>query len=736
MKEKDRKIFNSIIAVVLTSVLMFSQALIGSAADAVQSGDTVTSVIRSNAACLTATEEELKELDSFLGKVFYGADGNLFRIDSKKLTYEEFLSKILTDMSGKSVLYGEYFNSSEAIEYEKTPDPMKRFAADKNTNQTGFYYKYTKENIDWILTKIFNVSPSVTVGFNPEGYDNSGCYYYDGCFYVTGRAGVETGDFAISVKSWKQYENGRYIVDIENVPVNGTRFSSSLKAVLALKEISGVRRWTIYYAGGESGVEEALKNEPLSIFVDNNSFLNNAASFITYAERTRYYTNGEEIKKLTENKPENLKNALYEYIAGGWDGSNYGISMAMALSFAGKIDISQYQEGQGEISFYKMQQPSQNKNFRSLVNYYQVSQLFTDFSDYVYFDESLGKGEKTAVLKSLIETVKSDSPVIIAYRWKNDDKTYGHTVVGCGYVRNQDGSYDITLVDTDSTNKHIYLSVSKDFTECSLKGSGFDNGKIVSLEYITADRAQTLFETGFSQKAEKLADKCIFIIEQNAVLTITNDSGQKLIHNENGFSGDMNYTVENYILTGNNHQSDMLISVDNSESFTVENEGTYLDITVSGSNGIFCGVDGMNIETVNIIPGEFTVKGKDMAYSVSALSSEEDVNLINLRGGESKALTVMSKDGVSVISKRKQNLRIALISASGEIKECDYQPQSFEYSITQGLIEKHVELEKTNHIRVLLFFGMFGVLVVSAAAVTVVIVRKKRKKNRKEKETE
>ena len=110
-----------------------------------------------------------------------------------------------------------------------------------------------------------------------------------------------------------------------------------------------------------------------------------------------------------------------------------------------------------------------------------------------------------------------------------------------------------------------------------------------------------------------------------------------------------------------------------------------------------------------------------MAYSVSALSSEEDVNLINLRGGESKALTVMSKDGVSV---------------NGEIKECDYQPQSFEYSITQGLIEEHVELEKTNHIRVLLFFGMFGVLVVSAAAVTVVIVRKKRKKNRKEKETE
>ena len=96
----------------------------------------------------------------------------------------------------------------------------------------------------------------------------------------------------------------------------------------------------------------------------------------------------------------------------------------------------------------------------------------------------------------------------------------------------------------------------------------------------------------------------------------------------------------------------------------------------------------------------------------------------------------MSKDGVSVISKRKQNLRIALISASGEIKECDYQPQSFEYSITQGLIEEHVELEKTNHIRVLLFFGMFGVLVVSAEAVTVVIVRKKRKKNRKEKETE
>ncbi|MGN0539113.1 MAG: hypothetical protein ACI4KI_04585 [Candidatus Fimenecus sp.] len=735
MKVKDRSILISIIAVMLAAVLMFSQALIGSAADAVQSGDTATSVIRSNAACLTATEEELKELDSFLGTVFYGADETLFEINSKELTYEVFLNKILTDMSGKSVLYGEYFNGSEAIEYEKTPDPMKRFAADKKTKQTGFYYKYTKENLDWILTKIFNVSPSVTVGFNPEGYDNSRCYYYDGCFYISGRTGAKTGDFAISVKSWQQYENGRYIADVESVPVNGKGYASSLKTVLALKEISGVRRWTIYYAGEASGVEEALKNEPLTISVDNNSFLNNGAAFITYAERTRYYTNGEEIKKLTENKPENLKNALYEYIAGGWDGSGYGISMAMALSFAGKIDISQYQDGQG-ISFYKMQQPSQNNKFRALINYYQVSQLFRDFSDYVYFDDDLGKSEKTAVLKSLIETVKSDSPVIIGCRWKSNGKAYGHTLVGCGYSGNQDGSYNITLVDPDTTNKHIYLSVSKDFTECSFNGSSYDNGKIVSLGYITADRAQTLLETDISQKAEKLADKCIFIIEQNAVLTITNDSGQKLIHNENGFSGDMNYTVENYILTGNNHQSDMLISVDNSESFTVENEGTYLDITVSGSNGIFCGVDGMNIETVNIIPGEFTIKGKDMAYSVSALSSEEDVNLINLRGGESKALTVMSKDGVSVISKRKQNLRIALISANGEIKECDYQPQDFEYSITQELIEEHVEMEKTNHIRVLLFFGMFGVLVVSAAAVTVVTVRKKRKKNKKENETE
>lgn len=729
MKIKARSIVISIFAAALTVALLFSQGCFAVAAETVQGGS--PSVIRSNAGNLTATEEELKELETFFRTLYYGADESVISFNSKKITYNDVLNSFLTDNSGKSKLYGAYFNGSEAIDCEKTPDPIGKFGADEETEQTGFYYIYKKENIDWIITKILNTSPSVVNSFNAQGYETDTCYYYDGSFYIAERSVTGKSSLTVNVSGVSQSENGRYVADIESVSVGNSKAAVSAKAVVALKEISGKRRWTIYYAGNEEGVDEALKNAPLVITVDNNSFPNDATSFIKYVERTRNYTNSINLRKLTANKPDALRNAVYEYTAGGWDGAGYGIAAAMALSFAGKTDISLYQEGTG-ISFYKMQSPAQNNNFRSLINYYQLSQLCTFLSDYRNFDETQDDDEvKKDVLKGLTDAVKNESLVIVVCSQKTNGKTVGHALVACGYDKETDGSFEIMLADPDDRAKHIYLTVSADFSNCSFKGSNYGNGEIVSLGYLTADEAQKLLETEGSKKADNLADKCIIILEQNARLTVTNSLGEKLIYNENGFSGDMAYTVENYIIGGNGHESDIMLSVENSEGFTVDNEGKTLDITVSGGNGIFCGVDGTNIESVNIIPNEFTVKGKDMAYSISALSTEEDVELINLRGSESREITVASKNGVTVTSERKQNLRLALVSSNGDIKECDYQPPNFEYNITATLVEEHAELEKTNNLRVLLFFGIFGVLVITAAAVTVVIVKKKRKRDKK-----
>lgn len=729
MRIKAKSIVNSIISAAIISALLFSQGCFAVAAETAQGGS--SSVFRSNAGNLTATDEELKELETFFRTFYYGADESIVPFNSKEITYNDVLNIFLTDNSGKSKLYDGYFNGAEAIDCEKIPDPMGKFGADEESEQTGFYYIYKKESIDWIITKILNASPSVVTDFNAEGYETDTCYYYDGSFYVAQRTSTDNSNLTVNVQSVSQSENGRYVADIESVSAEKSKAEASAKAVVALKEVSGNRRWTIYYAGGEDGVDEALKNAPLVITIDNNSFPNDATAFIKYAERTRYYTKSDNMEKLTANKPSNLRNAVYEYTAGGWDGAGYGIAAAMALSFAEKTDISLYQEGTG-ISFYKMQSPAQNNNFRSLINYYQLSQLCTFLSDYRNFDEIRDNAEvKTDVLKGLTEAVKNESPVIVVCSQKTNSKTVGHALVACGYDTKTDGSFEIMLADPDDRGKHIYLAVNADFSNCSFKGSNYGSGEIVSLGYLTAAEAQKLLETDVSQEAERLADKCIIILEQNAKLTVTNALGEKLICNENGFSGDMAYTVENYIIGGNGHESDIMLSVENSESFTVDNEGKTLDITFSGGNGIFCGVDGTNIESVNIIPNEFTVKGKDMAYSISALSTEEDVELINLRGSESREITAASKNGVTVTSERKQNLRLALVSSKGDIKECDYQPPSFEYNITATLVEERAELEKSNNLIVLLFFGIFGVLVVTAAAVTFVIVKKKRKRDAK-----
>lgn len=203
--------------------------------------------VNSKSQFLTATEDDFKKLGvKFFDEktwLFYNGE-MLHTCDFEKMNPKTFFDEIFSCGSGWSTLYEYYFGEIRSIEYSNKADPKGRFKVnpgEERDNNTGCYFKYNADKVDWIMKNIFNITPNRNCKFS-----DSRNYYYDGYYYIAENSGYGGGDYSYRVKNHKQLSDGKYEIYLEIMYAGDKEVDDAGKMVAALKNVDGKRVWSFY----------------------------------------------------------------------------------------------------------------------------------------------------------------------------------------------------------------------------------------------------------------------------------------------------------------------------------------------------------------------------------------------------------------------------------------------------------------------------------------------------------
>ncbi|MGN0632140.1 MAG: leucine-rich repeat protein, partial [Ruminococcus sp.] len=158
-------------------------------------------------------------------------------------------------------------------------------------------------------------------------------------------------------------------------------------------------------------------SSPFEWGVDNWDFLNSR----TYFTHSDYYLNASYLVKLRSNLTNTEWNSVKYWKNSSWRGSCYGMSSLIMISKAGLLPYSDYTSGADCL--YKMQNPDENLEIESLINYYQLLQA-KDVIMHQYRTVPLKSHETN--IKDILSKLDTGNPVLVVYK---DDDWGGHAVV-------------------------------------------------------------------------------------------------------------------------------------------------------------------------------------------------------------------------------------------------------------------------------------------------------------------
>lgn len=416
--------------------------------------------------------------------------------------------------------------------------------------------------------------------------------------------------------------------------------------------------------------------------VNNNSFNNSAADFIGENEKSKYYLTAIELNKLTEGESEDIKNLILSQTLSRFDGACYGISATMALSYTGRIDLPK--------SNYYSVNLREDTFFKKRINYYQLSQYCENKAPAVTKAVSDGKISEDS-LKQVVEYAKSGTPFLVTFR----SDLFTHTAVACGYEY-EGGTHKVRLLDCNKKDDFMYLTVSSGFNSWRFENSPYETEKIADLYFSTLD--------AFSSLSFKETENTIYsVVSSSAVIdtvcadmssnfTLINKEGKTLSFNNGTITGDIKTSIVKYIANSNeNLSSKIVFTIDDSSEYTVINNSKEIDLTVVGDKGLFFTVQGKNIKKITAIEGKTTLEGENMEYSVNALSTEDNVDMVNVTGANPEKVSFNTKDGVTVSDSANGKIHVSIISL-GQLYETDFSINYGKCSIYYS------DVVKTNHV--------------------------------------
>lgn len=469
--------------------------------------------------------------------------------------------------------------------------------------------------------------------------------------------------------------------------------------------------------------EENYKVSAMHPGIDNNSFNNSASDFIAKNEKSKYYMTAVELNKLTEGESEDVKNLIRSQVLSKFDGACYGISATMALSYTGRIDLPK--------SNYYSVNLEEDTAFKKRINYYQLAQYCENKAPAVTKAVSDGKISEDS-LRQIVEYAKSGTPFVITFRAEN----LAHAAVACGYEYDSNGTHKVRILDCNKKDEFMYLSISAKYNSWSFDNSPYETDKISDLYFSTLD-AFSPFSLENESKTVYSAVSSSAVVDTVCVgissnFTLTNSEGKVLTFNNGEIEGDIEASVLKYVANSDDALSSKAVfTIEDSNEYTVINNGEEIDLTVVGDNGLFFTVQGKNISKITATEGETVLEGENMEYSVNLFSTEENVDMVNICGADPDKITFTVKDGAAVSDAENGKIHVSLISY-GQIYETDFDINNRSISIHYSdVVKTNTVTGKGSSVAKSIILAFVAVIFTVTAAFTVKKYLNKNAKNLK-----
>ena len=591
-------------------------------------------------------------------------------------------------------------------------------------------------------------------------------YYHEDNFYYKNCYGIGDGGIITDVISYEKLSDGRYAVEIKEVNYFAGTTNGFSKAIVALKEIDGKRLWTLYYMGTSQSSFEAMKKETtvtpppatnrtgiMKIGVDNNSFVNNSIDFFNPNEKKqRYYTSSQYLKSLTDSGHICADNVNEMYI-GKWGGACFGISATMMFEYMKSSEA-------GHVPYYNWQMPRDNTDLRNKIHYYSLAQWSCKVTSTEVSWPIAGKSDE---LEELVELSKSGEPILLCVGYYADgfkgvmkrvlqSSAEGHAVVVCGYDGVEEGEHKLVIVDPNNNNNYMYLYVDEDFNDFRMSDGTIKTDNWVYLEFSTIKdfenvllpEDQVILSKATLRRHQKKESKGFLnklFFGTSSSFTVTNDRGETLTYDGESITGSMNYEIEKQVASPDSMgESRVLLSIDDSSSFVVESLGTNLDMSVSTESGVYFGIDGEDINTIDINIDWVEVTGTDMQYHATVKSPEDQIDMLAIDGADKERVVFEMMDAVTLTSSENNPVNITMLSENDLTDyylESDSTTLVLSHDFITGFTESSSETTTTTIIIVCVAAGVAIIGMIVAIVLTVILIRRKNssgksQKNKKE----
>lgn len=458
---------------------------------------------------------------------------------------------------------------------------------------------------------------------------------------------------------------------------------------------------------------------------DNNSFIHNwYKEGYSGAEGDYYCPSGnnyavqriEYIRKLADGSNEQYK-MLLEQMNKEWNGSCYGISLAMLLNKNQSVDLDYL----GVDDFYDIK-PYTNVKARSFMNYLYLSQFSSAYSSTKLFGADtykqgflqrlLGMGKSKDSLKEFLEKFVTEIqnnqntnglPVEFLYSKKSQNGVSGHCILATG-ISHEGSEYVVDLYDMNTVlpyqcGKPATMTISDDYSSFIYNGL---ESKYIELAYLDTQKVlDAHFEDydDFSKRIKNIESERTGVLGTamylNPGVTIMNGVGKRILYDDEGMSGDM--VVHDIApiygeTVGESADSQLAVFAEESEEYEISSEGD-MNVSICDSNQ-FMSLSGKNIDLVTTDLGKTTVKGNSASYQLSIDSPMQDCDVLCISADSDE--TTYRYDADKLLIESETGISNVEISALNRIEK---KQQNIE--LTANRIEIYNDLESERKLTVL-----------------------------------
>ena len=341
---------------------------------------------------------------------------------------------------------------------------------------------------------------------------------------------------------------------------------------------------------------------------------------------------------------------MITYFHGEHTGVCHGIALSMCYGNQGYIDFDDITSGAHD--YWTLGSPYENSKMKDMILYYQMTQcLDSGRSTYgISKNSGWGNGDLETFFKKFVAEAQYAKRVKKPFVFSFMIPEGGHSVVVCGYKKDTDGNYEITIYDENSYHPGSYggyltMKVSSDFKSFHFADSNsrFDDVCVEdlwkNLNYYGVDKIynggiQTLkmkSRMAASAYQEDDQDQTTIQISANKRFRLQNEEGKYLEYDGNNYTGDMKvYSCEQSDWESEHPIWNLRVAASNSFELTKAEEGCQF-LCDDNNKGYAVTADGA--DKVTITSGKIKVEGDNynLSAAMQSKNSEEGIVEVNAK---------------------------------------------------------------------------------------------------------